>query len=100
MAVERCGPATRARCRWCTLPGMAPQQPPPEYTTTTLAIAAYIMAHGVKLQGISRNDQGRVRFDFELRAQMLAQAYESGQPVVAKEYYRHLTQLRAMVRDL
>jgi hypothetical protein len=83
-----------------TLPNMSPQQAPPLYSTTSLAVAAFVMAHGLKLQGISRNEQGRVKFDFELRAQMLAEAYESGQGVVAKEYYKHLTQLRAMVRDL
>jgi hypothetical protein len=97
---EQSRPATPLGSADDTLPRMSPQLPPPTYSTTTLAVAAFIMAHGVKLQGISRNDQGRVKFDFELRAQMLAQAYESGQGVVAKEYYKHLTQLRAMVRDL
>ena len=79
---------------------MAPQQPPLLYATTSLAVAAYLMASGEKLQGISRNEQGRVKFDFGQRAQMMAEAYERGAPVVAKEYYKHLTQLRAMVRDL
>ena len=79
---------------------MAPQQAPPLYSTTSLSVAAFVMAHGQKLQGISRNDQGRVKFDFEWRVQMLAEGYERGAPVVAKEYYKHLTQLRAMVRDL
>lgn len=74
---------------------------PAGFQTTSLAIAAYIMAGGQKLRGIERHPTtGRVVFRFDPEAAKSAQAYEAGALINAKDYYRQLTTLRAMVRDL
>lgn len=71
------------------------------YSTTSLAKAAFVLASGgPRPKGINRDEAGRVRFDFEAGAESYADMYEAGYPVVAKDYYHHLTQLRAVIRDI